>query len=418
MRLALASLLLLAACGAPDGPIATEQATVTDSAGIAIVQNHRPVWGDGEGWRVSAEPLLVIADTMATGEGRWVLGATRLSNGDVVLITDANGRWFDSTGQLRQVFARSGGGPGEFEYSPSHLVQMPGESVAVGSVGLRTKVNIYSSGGDLVRVMQVERERFNALGRWRECGTHLLPDLSQIGCQRDDSLPSSGVGYEQEGQGEQLKPGLLRQFSRQYRIPATIDTAYMLGVDIGLEQQLVQVGGRIHSVRHPFHARGAFAAGGSPMRLVSALNLGDGIEVRTPEGRLTHIIRRDHGRRAPTDAERAAADSMLRSGEGIYRIISPEYREQILAELSTPDSLPAHAGLVVALTGEFLSLRWSQWDGNSPKQFDVLDRNGRWLGVLNLPARFMLYEVGRDYLIGMQLDADDAHSVVVYGLQR
>jgi hypothetical protein len=416
MRLAPASLLLIAACNSTDGPVATDQATITDSAGITIVQNHRPVWGEGEGWKVSAEPMLVIADTLATGEGRWVFRATRLSNGDVVLITDANGRWFDSTGALRQEFALSGGGPGEFEYPPSHLVQMQGESVAVGSVGLRTKVNIYSPDGALVRVMQVERERLNALGRWRECGTHLLPDLSQIGCQRDDSLPSSGLGHEDEG--EQLKPGLLRQFARQYRIPPTADTAYMLGVDIGLEQEILQVGGNITSMMHPFHARGAFAGGGTPLLLVNATNLSYGIEVRTPEGRLTHIIRRDNGRRVPTAAERAEADSTLRSGEGYYGTMDPARREQILGALTTPDSLPAHAGLWVARTGEVLSRRWSQWNGDAPGEFDVFDRDGRWLGTLILPPKFILSEVGDDYLVGVQLDADDAHSVVVYGLKR
>ena len=69
MRPHAAALLLLAACSASDGSAATEQATVTDSAGITIVQNHRPVWGEDEGWKVSAEPVLVIADTMATGGG-------------------------------------------------------------------------------------------------------------------------------------------------------------------------------------------------------------------------------------------------------------------------------------------------------------------------------------------------------------
>ena len=416
MRPAIASLLLLAACSAPDGPADMEQATITDSAGITVVQNHRPVWGEGEGWRVSAEPVLVIADTLATSEGRWILRSTRLPNGDVVLITDANGRWFDSTGTLRQVFALKGGGPGEFEYAPSHLVQMSGDSIAVGSVGFRTKVNIYSPDGALERVMQVERERLNALGRWRECGTYLLPDLSQIGCQRDDSLPSSGLGHEDEG--ETLKPGLLRQFARHYRVPASVDTAYMLGVDIGLEQQIVQVGSNISSMMHPFHARGVFAAGGTPLLLVSASNLAYGIEVRTPEGKLTHTIRRDGGRRAPTDAERAAADSTLRSGEGYYGTMDPSRREQILAALDTPDSLPAHAGLWVARTGEILSQRWSQWNGDAPKVFDVFGRDGRWLGEISLPPRFLLHEIGEDYLIGVQLDEDDAHSLVVYRLRR
>lgn len=411
-------LLLLAACNGDRAATATDQATITDSAGIRIVQNHRPLWGDGEGWRISAKPILEIGDTLLTGEGRYILRALRLSNGDVVVVTDANGRWFDSTGTLRKVFASSGGGPGEFEFPPSALTRTVGDSIAVGRLGWRTRLDIYSPHGDFVRTWQVDADRFRALGRWTECGTHLLPDLSQVGCQRDDSLPTSGVRYEEEGQGEQLLPGLLRQFARQHRIPVTLDTTYTLGIDIGLEQQIVHVGGGITSVMHPFHARGAFGAGGDPLRLVSAANLQYQIEVRTPQGRLTHLIRRDGGRRAPTDAERVAADSVMRAGEGYYGSLNPATRDQVLDAVSTPDSLPAHQGLWVASTGEVVNKLWSMWGSDTPSRFEVFDRDGHWLGTLTLPSRFLLSEIGADYLLGIRLDDDDVPTLQVYGLER
>ena len=56
----------------------------TDSAGIAIATALEPLWAPGEGWTVSAEPLVEIG--AATGAGEYLLdnvvGAARLSNGD------------------------------------------------------------------------------------------------------------------------------------------------------------------------------------------------------------------------------------------------------------------------------------------------------------------------------------------------
>ena len=34
--------------------------TVTDSAGVRVVVNSGPQWGEGEGWPVTAEPLVTL----------------------------------------------------------------------------------------------------------------------------------------------------------------------------------------------------------------------------------------------------------------------------------------------------------------------------------------------------------------------
>lgn len=410
----LAPLLGCADAGSP--PMG--QATVTDSSGTTIVENHRPVWGDGDGWVVSAEPLLEIGDTVLTGAGRYVATAARLSDGGVVVLTDAGGRRFGGDGEFLRQFARPGDGPGEFRYARD-LVVLPGDTIVVGTM---IKTGWFAPDGSFLRDQPTDVEKFRALGRWGECATYLLPDLSTISCQQDSTIPLSATnrlskptspGWVSPG------PGLLRQLRRQHRIPASMDTTFPLGIDIGIEQQMIDLGGGNEtSVVHPFHARSALAAGGTPMRIVSATNPHWEIEVRSATGKVLQVIRRDGGRRAPTAAERAAADSVLRRPDGYLREPDPVRRDRLLAAVITPDSLPGHSTIHVTPRGEILSRHFSLWESAAPSLFDVFDAGGRWLGTLHLPPRFRLIEVGEDYLLGLQFDDDDVPTLKVFGLER
>lgn len=410
--------LLCAACSDTRGPTSTAQATITDSTGIAIVQNHRPVWGEGEGWEVSAEPLLVIGPEVALGDARFIATAVRLSDGGVALMTDLGGRWFDASGALIRPFAIPGEGPGEFRYARD-LVVLPGDTVVVGTM---QKMAWYAPGGVFVREHKVDWERLRALGRWGECAFYLLPELSQVSCQHDPTIPYSETNRPSRLMSTGLTspgPGLFRQLRRLFLIPQSLDTVYRLGIDIGIEQQGIDLGGDRHSfVTHPFHARSSLAAGGSPMRIASATNPHWEIEVRSGTGQLLRVIRRDGGRRAPTDGERRAADSLLRSPGGRLDAPDPVIRDKLLAAVITPDSLPGHTQLLISPQGEILSRQWTFWGIGAPSLHDVFDADGKWLGTLTLPPRFQLVEVGDDYLLGLLYDEDELPSVVVYGLER
>ena len=55
--------------------------TIRDSAGIEIVENHTPVWSDGDFWTVDPEPKFVLG-------GLWnVFRVVPLSDGRVVMLT-------------------------------------------------------------------------------------------------------------------------------------------------------------------------------------------------------------------------------------------------------------------------------------------------------------------------------------------
>ena len=56
--------IAVAACGTEEG---SNTATVTDSAGVQIVHNTDYAWPDGQGWRLSDEPVLHQIDRQFAG---------------------------------------------------------------------------------------------------------------------------------------------------------------------------------------------------------------------------------------------------------------------------------------------------------------------------------------------------------------
>jgi hypothetical protein len=53
-----------------------------------------------------------------------------------------------------------------------------------------------------------------------------------------------------------------------------------------------------------------------------------------------------------------------------------------------------------------------------PTRWNVVDPNGRWLCVVDLPARFTPVEIGADYVAGVGRDIDDVEQVRVYRLRK
>ncbi|HET9133545.1 MAG TPA: hypothetical protein VFN90_04525 [Gemmatimonadales bacterium] len=409
--------ILLTACADEWGPATSDFATVRDSAGIVIVQNHTAEWTLREGWRVSPTPILEIPDSALLGEGRYVIAGARLASGGIVALTDAGGRLFGGDGAFQRPFARRGDGPGEFRYARDLIVR-PGDSIVVATMGKR---GWFAPDGAFVRDEFVDQERLRTLGRWGECANRTLPDLSWIGCQDDPTIPTSATNRPSRVNADGWRspgPGLLRRLNRLLLVPPSPDTAYRLGVDIGIEQQGIDNGTSGGTfVVHPFHARSALAAGGTPLRIASAMNPHWEIEVWSVTGTLERIIRLDGGRRAPTAAERSVADSILRAPGSDIDAPDPVLRERMLKAIITPDSLPGHTQLLMTPDGEILSRQWSHFAA-APSVFDVFTAEGRWLGPLRFLPRFRVLEVGRDYVLGIQYDEDDVPTLQLFGLER
>jgi hypothetical protein len=84
--------------------------------------------------------------------------------------------------------------------------------------------------------------------------------------------------------------------------------------------------------------------------------------------------------------------------------------------------VPSTAGEV--WVGEFVVLeslipgRIGTATPEKPTTWNVIGKDGMWIADVKLPARFALLDAGPDYVAGIELDADDVESVVVYRLMK
>lgn len=381
---------------------------VRDSAGIAIVENHRPRWDTSSAWRVSTEPILrlgSVSDGDTAQQFSYIVGAARLANGTVVVLEGSTTelRWFDAGGRHVRTSRLQGRGPGELPFVLD-LVHLAGDTILLDG-GRPVKQLFFAPTGEFAREEPLDDVGFRALGRWAECHTYVMPDRSRVVCQRPPGAAP---------RGPDPGPGLLRFFSQFVRVPWDLSQVDTMGLDGGIEQYGLDVGGsRPYFVVHPFHARSYLAGGGDPLRIAIVTNPQYSIEIWRPGAGLERIIRRVNGRVAPSQSQLDAVPEYLRRYS-----FDTTHLARVLSDVPVPDSLPAAAGLVYAPGGELLVARESPFFPHDTTHLDVFDAEGRFLGTLSLPPRLLVHEVGIDYILGVRYDDDDVPFVEVYRLER
>ena len=141
------SLAAFPSCAA-DGDPTTAAYTITDSAGIRIVESLTPLWGDTP-LQIAPEPLLRLgSEEEGPEQFGSVMWGILFQDGWIAVSeqTSSEVRLFDSTGQHQRTFGGAGDGPGEFR-SLGGLFGFRGDSIAVYDQRLRrTTIFSLSSG--------------------------------------------------------------------------------------------------------------------------------------------------------------------------------------------------------------------------------------------------------------------------------
>jgi hypothetical protein len=375
-------------------------AQVRDSAGVQIVENSDYSWPNGQGWRLSDEPLLDIG--VLEGDSSYqlyqVIGSQRLSDGRIVIANAGSSelRFYDADGQHLISAGREGGGPGEFG-SMRMLGSMTGDSLLVYD-WRNQRASIFDAGGTLARTAQLQ----------------FLTELGgfpMMVAPLDDGSLLVGV-RTYFGSGEE-RSGLSRDnmvFVRCDPDGSLADTLAVLpGGELNTfsDANTVLVGDRPFG-HYPSHAASAdgFYYGSS-----------DRYEIQyySETGKLQRSVRRPVPNLEVTDADIA---SYKREGlENARDDAQRQIIERLLADDPFPQSFPAYGNFLLDADGNLWVAVYRR-PGDDQPRWTVFDPSGQMLGVVSVPERFTIHQIGSDFVLGRWQDELDVEHVQLYELLK
>ena len=402
------------ACGPPASDMAAAEqepgATVRDSAGIEIIENHAPVWDSGEFWTVDPEPEFVLGGLEASGDSAhliWqVRGAKPLSDGRIAVFTPRGDRKvlvYETSGRLSAAFARSGQGPGEFQ-APVAMQVLPGDTIAVWDV-MFGPVYYFDPSGTILRERHIDLGALMAATRTETWKPGEIPQPLPDGSFGMTVHPVDWAPPDRSGVVYRAPIGLAR-----------IDSAYSVHSFGGwwgdLETLSSQWGDNLYSML-PFATSAAVTFGGKPLSVYATNN--DSYEVHqfSATGVLQWILRRSVDPVPVTDEEYEVWRAFVEEANP-----QRDWRkwDRVTGELPPRHHHPIIRGMMVDSEGFLLWILDRSRGGTS--DFSVFDPEGRWLGTVHSPTHGT-YWIGEDFILARRLDHDTGiESVERYRLDR
>ena len=98
------------------------------------------------------------------------------------------------------------------------------------------------------------------------------------------------------------------------------------------------------------------------------------------------------------------------------RAVGPGYRS-FLEEAGLPDTRPAYLHLLPDRTGNLWVSEFARHP-TAPGKWTVFDADGRWRGSVTMPPDFRPYEIGADWILGVERDEMDVQRVKLYPLVK
>ncbi len=369
---------------------ASHNFTVRDSAGVTIVESAEPRWASESLWMVDSTPLLDLATT-ATGpnhEFSQVSDAVRLADGSIA-VADAGSsqvRQFTPEGEFAWALGRTGGGPGEFQQL-SNLTRLPGDSIVAFDYWLG-RLTVISARGSFGREVHAVRPG---------------PGVEKLLALTDSTFVAQFSEYdEMDGQA-----GLFRVPARILRLSTGGGVVDTIATIRGTETFIIPTG----AMRPLFPRMGHMTADDGRVYVGSAEQLA--YAVYSTDGGLERIVR------VPDFDLRVSADEIQRERDAMLGP-RPSARARSMADaLPAPTTRPAYAQLVVDTTGAVWAAGFRAFaDTVGPTPWQLFTPDGEWLGSTMLPRRLRVFEIGRDYLLGVNLDSLDVERVQLLRLRR
>jgi hypothetical protein len=384
------------ACG---GESSSRRVSVTDSAGVSIISSLAPAWPAGQPlWRLASEPELEIG--VAAGDSDYelsgVAGATRMSDGRIIIANarSAELRVFDRTGVHEGRIGRNGVGPGEFR-NLGAVWRLGGDSIVTYDRALR-RITFCDPQGNLARMLALASPG-NGLS---PSATGVFDDGSLLVLASAAITPAAGPGVHRIA-------GTVFHYGADGRILGTI-------ASLATEEWVI-----LEFENGPVLTLRAFARNGWAVTDGRLVFLADNdrydVRVYRPDGTLIRRLRRGQANpRVTGELIERYTNTRLGSlpDEEARRV-----ERRLIEAMPFPETVPAFSGILTVADGT-LWIQATVIAGDTSLSFSVFDPTGVWLGDVAVPARFRVFEVGTDYVLGRAIDEVGVERVRLYRLLK
>lgn len=394
-RAARLALLAGALAGCGDAGADAPAFVLRDSAGITIAESAAPAWGDGEGWRLSDQPLVEIGTMEGPEEYQLfrVSGALRLDDGRIAVANAGTHeiRFYDPEGRFLSAAGREGEGPGEFR-AIRDLRRYRGDSLAVLDRRLQ-RLTLLGPDGTHVREATLHPAPVNPrlLGALED-GSFLVTTLMiSVAGEQPQDLTVDVIRYDPLGA---LTDSVAEHF--YYRAhPVRVDGQglYIMNPHLAPLTQL--------EITPTGYAVGEGKA-------YEVVRYG-------PGGALERLDRWSGPDRTLTSEHKARFREAL-----LERAEAPADRRVAELQLERVPFAEARAAYVLMLAARdgALWLRTQSLPGeDGPALWDLLSAEGRWLGQVQLPRDLQPLDIGSDWLLGLWRDDLGIERVQLYALE-
>lgn len=366
--------------------------SVRDSAGVRIVESHSAAWTDTTAWTIDAEPLVRIG---SIGGEAWnqfyqIRGVDLTPDGGVVVLDggSAEVRRYAASGTHQWSTGKQGGGPGEFQ-QPWYVGQQTDGSFLVWDRGAG-RLTIIGAGGEL-----------------RGTERHI---------PASGDPPPNPYGIFASG-------ALLATFPRSITPPSPgallADTIDMWWYDRATQRRrvLATAAGPIWIWTGRLQLPVPFTA--NPLRAVAGNHLAVAYGSR-PEVVVHDSMAAVTARYVLPWPAQAVSDGDVERLLDFW-VANGYHNEAVWAEwlehMPVPEEKPAFDRLVVSRNGEIWVRRFLIDPGAGAATWDVLHRDGSWLGSIAIPAGLDISAIGDDRLAGIFRDEEGVEYVHIYRLR-
>jgi hypothetical protein len=398
------SLFAIAAVARP--AVAQSQRTI-DSAGVRVVLNPDP-GANPPGFRLSVRPRVAIGQVEGSPEYQLFRAdqAFVLSDGTLVVANTGTQelRFYDRSGKYLRTAGKKGQGPGEFA-SLELVGPFAGDSLLISDTQLK-RYSIFDRAGRFARSFPAPTELGPVF--------HLTPGI--LGSRRLVAFASVVGPFYREPSPRLRRPVTIHFLASEGRVDGTLGEFPGTEIMTGGAARAMTTGPVIFGRRLHATARGN--------RIAVANDDQYSVRVYDEAGKLLQVVRQSRKPVAPRpgDFEKALPPGL----QGGATPNSPLARnlKAMLDDRYEYATLPAFGGP----GGETSSLRldpagilWVQEyqiDRDEPGAWQAFDRDGVFVGRLELPDRSTLLDVGADWVLLRTLDELDVEHVQLYGLER